>query len=256
MCYQTERRQAKDAKYRQETEFTRQQTSLRCINQNQTFFCFLLHTMVQKQQQTQHGLLSKKNLHPKRCVHGCINHQIDVICVQHDNLSKADEEWGNTWRSATIRVKKSKKQIRLKNIKFTINVTSSWFFNFPLEWLSKLQMAQTGCNERQITQSCTSSTVGEVLRLYLLCPCQPLLHGDCFDKRAQHGFMCLFQSYWECKHCQPCKHTLKKSKEKACWIKNKKQFRFMCHNNLILFFSLMEKKQNRKELQLDEREPF
>lgn len=65
-----------------------------------------------------------------------------------------------------------------------------------------MQMGQSGCSERHITQSCTFSAVGEVLRLYLLCPCQPLLCGDCFDKRAQRGFMGLLQTY-----CQPCKHT-------------------------------------------------
>lgn len=88
-----------------------------------------------------------------------------------------------------------------------------------LNSLSKKQMGLSGCNERQITQSCTFSAVGGVLRLYLLCPCQPLLRGDCFDKRAQRGFMCLFPSYCQCKHCQPCKHTFKKDKEKRCWIK-------------------------------------
>lgn len=82
-----------------------------------------------------------------------------------------------------------------------------------------MQMGPSGCNERQITQSCTFSAVGEVLRLYLLCPCQPLLRGDCFDKRAQSGFMCLFPSYCQYKHCQPCKRTFKKNKEKWFCIK-------------------------------------
>lgn len=44
-------------------------------------------------------------------------------------------------------------------------------------------------------------------QLYLLCPCQPALHRDCFDKKAQHGLMCLFQSYCQCKHRLPFKHT-------------------------------------------------
>lgn len=88
-----------------------------------------------------------------------------------------------------------------------------------LNSLSKMQMGPSGCNERQITQSCTFSAVGEVLRLYLLCPCQPLLRGDRFDKRAQRGFMRLFPSYCQYKHCHPSKHTFKKNKEKRCWIK-------------------------------------
>lgn len=77
-----------------------------------------------------------------------------------------------------------------------------------IESVSAMQMAQSGRNERQITQSCAFSTVAEVLWLYLLCPCQPLLLRDCFDKRAQRGFMCLFQSYCQCKHCLPCKDTI------------------------------------------------
>lgn len=85
------------------------------------------------------------------------------------------------------------KQIRFKNIKFTL-------FNS-----TEMQMAQGSWNERQITESCTFSTVAKVFRLYLLCPCQPLLHRDCFDKRAKHGFMCLLQSYSQCEHCQPGK---------------------------------------------------
>lgn len=40
--------------------------------------------------------------------------------------------------------------------------------------------------------------IGKAFGLYLLCPCQPALHGDGFDKKAQHGLMCLFQSYCQC----------------------------------------------------------
>ena len=80
-------------------------------------------------------------------------------------------------------------------------------------------------------------------RLYLLCPCQPARHGDCFDKKAQHGLMCLFQSYCQCKHRLPLKHTWRKSKEtgvlirrstasffcvKMCWI------HFTCQSRLSL----------------------
>lgn len=88
----------------------------------------------------------------------------------------------------------------------------------------KMQMAQKGWKERHIKQSCTFSTVAEVLRLYLLCPCQPLLRRDCFDKRAQRGFMCLFQSYCQCKHCWPCidtkeahRKTVRKKKVVILW---------------------------------------
>lgn len=84
-----------------------------------------------------------------------------------------------------------------------------------IDSVSTMQIAQTAWNERQITQSCTFSTVTEVLRLYLLCPCQPLLCRDCFDKRAHHGSMCLFQSYCQCKHCQPCKDTKKAQRKTA-----------------------------------------
>lgn len=81
--------------------------------------------------------------------------------------------------------------------------------------MPEMQIVQFGCSDGEITQSYTFSTVGQVFQLYLLCPCQPPLHRDCFDKKAQRGLMCLFQSYCQCKHCLPVKHSRRKSKEKA-----------------------------------------
>lgn len=61
--------------------------------------------------------------------------------------------------------------------------------SFGVRNVSKMQKVETGCSYKEITQSCTLSTVGQVLQLYLLCPCQPVLHRDFFDNKAQLGFM-------------------------------------------------------------------
>lgn len=133
--------------------------------------------------------------HSDLCVHDCINHQIDVS-ESRCRMRQHSKDFHH--KSANYRNRWSLKTSSLRClVQLPLQIDS----------VSKMQIAQTGWNERQITQSCTFSTVVKVLRLYLLCPCQPLLRRDCFDKRAQRGFMCLFQSYCECKHCQPCKDT-------------------------------------------------
>lgn len=85
--------------------------------------------------------------------------------------------------------------------------------------------------------------LAECSQLYLLCPCQLALHRDCFDKKAQHGFMCSFHSYCQCKHCLPFRH-LEEEQRKClfcvilCWFL-KGNSSFMPKQDCLMTFAVV-----------------
>lgn len=56
-------------------------------------------------------------------------------------------------------------------------------------------------------------------QLYLLCPCQRAVHRERFDKKAQQGLMCLFQSYCQCKQLLPFKRSWRECKRTSLLIR-------------------------------------
>lgn len=146
-------------------------------------------------------------------VYDCVNRQIDVICFQHYKPLKADAEWSNTWESSTIKVQ----------IKVTDEVKKHLrcFMQLPLHLIHCLKC-------RWGRAAVMRGRLPRAAPLVLLAKCCSYIYcvhvnrysaGIALIRELSVIFMCLFPSYCQYKHCQPCKHTFKKNKEKRCWIK-------------------------------------